>query len=201
VTSMSSSFFVVDRHHRYYSAPVGAESDPPGDLLGGWAGICEVLGESATATVSIIITRAYPTGVEFMVEGRVTPGSGYDAAAYLDFYKDDAADIPDERPPDELLRIGLEYPSGGRMSTLPWSVQQVSPDALVPLLWFTSGSASSKVFTADFWVSPLPTPGHLEFVIEWPLMDIPEQVRLIPCASILEAAGRARPLGQPPDAR
>lgn len=60
---MTTSFFTVDRFHRWYAPPAGARSDPPGDMLGGWVGICEVLGEGPVATVSIIITRAYPNWV------------------------------------------------------------------------------------------------------------------------------------------
>lgn len=197
VSVTSSSFFAVDRFHKYYAAPPGKQSDPPGDMLGGWVGICEVLGASSAATVSVIITRAYATGFEFTVETRVTPGSGYDASLFSSFYSDDAAEVPEGEPPGERLRVGLEFPSGARTSTLPWSVQQQSQDALVPVLWMTGGGSTSKVFTVEFWISPLPSPGSVRFVIEWPLMNIPEQDLVVPCASILQAAGKARLLGQP----
>jgi hypothetical protein len=43
----------------------------------------------------------------------------------------------------------------------------------------------------DYWIWPLPPPGAVTFVCEWPKLEIPESQATIEGEAIREAAGRA----------
>jgi hypothetical protein len=43
----------------------------------------------------------------------------------------------------------------------------------------------------DYWIWPLPPPGAVTFVCEWPKLEIPETQATIEGEALREAAGRA----------
>jgi len=88
--------------------------------------------------VTLILTRVVPDGFEFDIEvqlRRPQPDSVLDSEGdrWVPFYMDDVGALPKDDLPDYVFRLGIEYPGGGRTSTLPWTKQGHSAP-VTPLL-------------------------------------------------------------------
>lgn len=180
------SFF--DRPDEPYApAPIGPHrTQPPvGESLGR-VDVSFRLAESPTVTVRITITRAFPDGFEFEVEIKLKAGGKLEDLPEP-FFIDDAQAIPRGGSPDELFRLGIEYPGGGRDTTLPW-VKQVYPGAPRPVMFGQSGWGGVDSHNEQYWVIPLPSPGVVRFVAEWPRGGIAESWAEVDSSVILAAA-------------
>src|SRR6266542_2635382 len=71
----------------------------------------------------------------------------------------------DEPLPAEFLRLGVQFPDGG--------------------------GGGGRRYDMRYWVWPLPPPGPVAFVCQWPAHDIPESRVEIDARLILDAAARA----------
>ena len=63
-----------------------------------------------------------------------------------------------------------------------------------PMLQHAGGSSGGPVAEQTYWAWPLPPPGNLAFVCEWPRYDIPLTRKEIDAGLIREAADRATEL-------
>ena len=97
--------------------------------------------------------------------------------------------------PDELLRFGLAWPDGGRATNLDgWG--RSWPDATEPThgLESHSGGGSDHEYSMEYWAWPLPGPGPLGLVVEWPAFGIGEISIPIDGSLLIAAAERAQPV-------
>jgi hypothetical protein len=149
----------------------------------------EVFARNYKAVVGLAGGLAYTTGFElsfyaFALEARpeIEP---FDREAMQE------GDLP-----DEILRVGLEYSDGSKlMSTNPrrWPDEDESDEAEDrPTMRPQRGTGWHREWRHDFWCWPLPPPGPLQLVCEWPAMEIALTRYEIDAQLILDAAARAQ---------
>lgn len=96
-----------------------------------------------------------------------------------------------EQPsPNDFLRFGLLYSDGTMMTNFDdgWYDEADPPQALMQP---TGGSGTDQRWDDRYWVWPLPPPGPLTFVCEWPACGIAETRASIDATLIREAAAGA----------
>jgi hypothetical protein len=73
----------------------------------------------------------------------------------------------------EVLRFGVEYPDGRKATNLgnPFPVGNEEPTA--PVLMERGGGGGGRSWNFGYWLWPLPPPGPLRVVIEWPVAGVP----------------------------
>jgi hypothetical protein len=96
--------------------------------------------------------------------------------------------------PPELLRFGVEFGDGRKATTLGGSGMLVEGMPEGPVLSQGSGGGSPDYWEQSFWLWPLPPPGSLSFVVEWPAFGIELTRHEIDAQPILDAAGGSEPL-------
>jgi hypothetical protein len=72
-----------------------------------------------------------------------------------------------------MLRFGIQFANGARVTnTIGREGWQSDEPPAAPVLRSASGSAGGGESNQQMWVWPLPPPGTLEFVCEWPAAGI-----------------------------
>jgi hypothetical protein len=178
--------------------PEGSEEETPDWISApdGWIGavlpVQELIGRSEEAAISLARLVAYPVGFEVTLDAftrAVSWGWAFDERV------DEWHRGEHERPPAELLRCGVEFADGRRASNLGRmfggtvvampAADDEEPDPakdirLVP----GGGHGGGRQSRQEFWVWPLPPPGPVAFVCEWPRYGIPESRVKVEAASI-----------------
>jgi hypothetical protein len=180
---------------------------PPEEMRGGVVALGLIAARSDQAVVLLESATAYPTGVEFRV--RVS-------------WREQARDIAvhgapwhhelhaGEELPDQLFRVGIQLADGSKATSLGSGLGAValltpgggSPPG--PVLLARGGGGGSSSWSQDLWLWPLPPPGDLAFVCEWPALGIELTHLQLDSSELREAATRCRPLWSdesPPQAR
>jgi hypothetical protein len=101
-----------------------------------------------------------------------------------------------ELPPD-LLRFGLQYSDGAKATSVgPGRTPPPDPQAAPqgPVLMPQGGGGGGHRWEHQFWVWPVPPPGELTFVCEWPAEGIPLTRVTVDAGLIRAAAERAEVL-------
>jgi hypothetical protein len=143
-----------------------------------------LLGQSDGAVVAIMGLTAFSTGFIFRtmillkdpmgVKRRIMPGF-------------------DSGDPAPLLKFGVQFSDGSRVSTLD-PRPRFNRDPKGPVLVGAGGepfSSSGIRFYVESWVWPLPSPGPLAFYSEWPDMGISQRREEIDSGPLLALAGKA----------
>ena len=130
----------------------------PMDELGRAAPVRLILGSSDSAVVAMTGLVVYSTGLEFRCDILLREPLRPDQHIFPSF-------VPDAGP---LLKLGVEFPHGGRATSLdddpPHRSHPRGP--VLRLGGSYSGGATRVVLTA--WLWPLPGPGPLVLFCEWP---------------------------------
>ena len=93
-----------------------------------------------------------------------------------------------------ILRLGVRFADGSKVTNLDSMYGYRPRDPGERMLQQRGGGGGGRKFTTAFWCQPLPPPGPLALVCEWPLYGIPQTEESIDAALILSAAERAKPL-------
>lgn len=99
--------------------------------------------------------------------------------------------------PPETLRLGFQFADGSKVTNTGSAFgvdDEEGPRPTSPLMSNTGGRSFEGASQKSFWVWPLPPPGKLEFVCEWPAAEIALTYCELDGASIIEAASRAQEL-------
>jgi hypothetical protein len=96
-----------------------------------------------------------------------------------------------EGVPDDLLRIGIRYADGRTATNLDWDRIGEQRDLG---MWPRGGEAGGSRARHTFRVSPLPPPGTVEFVFEWPAAGLPDTFVPVDAALIRDAAAACEPV-------
>ena len=147
----------------------------PDDVLGEAVPINFVLARTPRAAVTVQHITAYPTGFEFdvVVAARIE-GEIWDPMHGLGGFRG--------RPgQDGSKATSLGPPMIGPQDKRPQG----------PILQHQGGGGGGTVMTQRFWAWPLPPPGPLAFVCEWPKYGVLLTRHEIDAALIREAATRA----------
>ncbi len=97
--------------------------------------------------------------------------------------------------PDEALRFGIELSDGAKATVFDgyrYFGTEEQPSG--PVLMQRGGTGGMRSFELGLWVWPLPPPGPLAFVCEWPAEDIPLTRFEIDANEIRASAARAEQL-------
>jgi hypothetical protein len=147
-----------------------------------------IVGRSERAVLYLAAIAAYRTGFEIDLCAVTAPGSGLDP---FGFEPQAASQRSGELVP-ALLRFGLAFVDGSKATNtgayLSWDEDREQPSA--PVLSGRSGAGWADTWLHHFWIWPLPPPGKLEFVCEWPDAGIPLVRTVLDADPILEAAER-----------
>ncbi len=93
-------------------------------------------------------------------------------STYLDFF----GHHPRRRDGSHGLLLGVEYSDGRRATTAgrTWLDAVDRDDDDGPALTMGGGGSSDRRAEAEFFLSPVPPPGPLTFVVLWPAAGLPE---------------------------
>jgi len=172
---------------------------PPDGVLPGVVAMELVLARNDRAVVFVGHVDAYPAGLAFQV--RVLTGQD-------EWLSPSPRGIPPGlrgmRPPgqapggaphysfDEMLRFGLEFSDGRKATNVGgWTPREEGePDG--PVLLGGGGGGGRGRWDQRFWLWPLPPPGSLSFVCEWPAADLSLSRADVDAQLVIDAAARAR---------
>jgi hypothetical protein len=141
---------------------------------------------------AVLIDRfvAYPTGVEFQVDVRVRVAE--QELWPLDWPHRRSRQDFDEGLPDDLLRLGVLFADQRKATTLdrmhPLSDED-EPSG--PLMMQRGGGGGAHRWEQGMWLWPLPPPGPLVVVVEWPAPGLVETCVERDAGLLVEAAARA----------
>jgi hypothetical protein len=161
---------------------------PSGGILGKAVPLDLVLARTEKAVVAIRSVVAYPSGVEFTLSVRLRERRRRWAGDPLGMHLG-----PHERPvPDEILRFGVQFADGSKATTFGrhWP-DPTEEDVTGPRLTPHGGGGGDRSWDSSYWLWPLPPPGLLAFVVEWPSEGIAETRIEVEAAPIRAAAERA----------
>jgi hypothetical protein len=94
---------------------------------------------------------------------------------------------------EELFRFGVQLADGSKAvyeEATPFGDQEPAG----PVLASAGGGGGGRSWNFAVWLWPLPPPGPLAFVVQWPAKGIPETWQQADAGSIREAAERAEVL-------
>jgi hypothetical protein len=97
-------------------------------------------------------------------------------------------------PSPEFLRFGLQFADGSKATNVGFG-QGVHPSGSgVRDLRPRGSGGGGRKYTSRYWCEPLPPPGSLGLVCEWPKYRIAETEEVISADLILAAAEQAKPI-------
>jgi hypothetical protein len=189
-------FFDVDRPAEPETVP---EEKPWDSQTAPWVGgvvpLEAVVARSDDAAVVVSRIEAYPYGLHMTVRAclhrSVSRRRSEGVGRHMGCWDQD----PDAPIPAEFLRVGLEWPDGGKATNLNAVWTRTSP----PLdqthgMESQGGGGGNNEYSSHFWCWPTPSEGQLRLVVEWPAFGISETDFMIDGAAIGQAARRARPV-------
>jgi hypothetical protein len=160
-----------------------------------------------TEMVAVCVSRlaAYPTGFEFELRTMAAPG--HEALEFDPMLFGPHRDGPRRRGseaglPEEMLRFGVQFADGAKATNTGGFHHGDDPPP-GPVMHGGGGGGGGGEWRQSEWVWPLPPPGRLAFVCEWPAAGIALTRSEIDAQIVLDAAGRAQVIfsddRKPPD--
>jgi hypothetical protein len=198
----------------FFQAPPGPRTTPPRYRTPAWIaaprgtlpGIVPIERVLArTDRVAVCVTRiaAYPTGFELDLLAMITPDEDdFDPMLFHRHALLRSGGV-NEVPP-EILRFGVQFADGSR-ATNTGGFQREQRRPTPPVMHQAGGHGGGGQWRHTYWVWPLPPPGSLTLVCEWPAMDIALTECELDAQPILDGAERAQVifsdehLPEPPD--
>jgi hypothetical protein len=157
-----------------------------------------LLARSERASVYVDYLDAYPEGFELEIRASTS-------VAYHELAREGDGSGPDpfgghwpmvgERRdvlPSQLLRIGVQFADGRAATNIGGYDRPVRGPVMNALSGGGWGGSGKSRFHQGYWISPLPPPGPVGLVCEWPAVEIPVARQHINARSILDAAEKAR---------
>lgn len=144
-----------------------------------------------TDKVAVCVTRlaAYPTGFQFDVLTMTADDQRELDPLLFHHHHRRPRGATDEIPPD-MLRLGIQFSDGSKATNTGGVHHDRNPPA-GPIMQGGGGGGGGGRWRQEQWVWPLPPPGAVVFVCEWPAMDIPLTRSELDAQTILDAATRA----------
>jgi hypothetical protein len=186
---------------------------PPDGALGAAAALDPiVLVRTDDLGIGVTNLIVYPSssGIEFalsILRRRGAEGDRWDHHDMLGGMRALHARTADGELPPEVLRFGVQFADGRKATSSPLpvpprdgSMNRLSVDSAsgqgkspstAPSLWRRGGGGTGNRYDQRYWLWPLPPPGPLAFVCEWPSEDV-ELTRVeVDAEPILQAADHA----------
>jgi hypothetical protein len=164
----------------------------PSGTLPGVVAVERILAQTDEVAVCVTRFAGYPTGFEFDVV--TMSAAGQDDVDPMMFHHHHhhprRRGAPDGIPP-EVLRIGLQFSDGSKATNTGGFHHDRHPPA-GPVMHPRGGGGGGGRWSHTLWVWPLPPPGPLTLVCEWPAMGIAVTRSELDAKPILDAAARAQ---------
>lgn len=157
-----------------------------------------LLARSERAALYIDYIDAYPEGFELEIRASTS-------VAYHELAREGDGSGPDvfgrhwpmvgERRdvlPPQLLRVGVQFADGRIATSIGGHDRPVGGPVMDALRGGGGGGGRESRFRQGYWISPLPPPGAVAVVCEWPVLGIPVVRQEIDARLIGDAAGKAR---------
>ncbi len=143
-----------------------------------------ILARTGHVAVAVTGLSAFSSGTEIFLTARIRPSAGHPEENLPGGPRDLAASR-------RSFRFGLQFSDGTKAAGSPGSRPGHDSEPAGPLLYPFAGGGGPRSFVSRWWAWPLPPAGPLEFVCEWPALDIPESRASIDAQLILDAARRS----------
>lgn len=173
----------------------------PHNEIGVSTGLRLVLARTDDVAVAVIDAVAFSIGLNFTVAVlRRTPSDSHRPEYPFGRF---AHARGTREPPPDLLRFGVEFSDGRKATTLGvpmFMTAQEEAEPEGPFLMPGGGSGGDDYWESSFWLWPLPPPGPLVFVVEWPAEAVALTRHEVEAETIVEAARHAEILWPTPPA-
>lgn len=174
---------------------------PAGHVLPATIPIEQVVARNADVAVYLARISGYPAGFTFDVF--VVARDGCSRLDPFSFDHQFEAQRTGEIPPGQL-RLGLLFADGTKATNtgdrFDWDGEFGSPPESPVMTGSVRGHGGDGSWRSECWVWPIPPPGPMEFVCEWPAADLPLTRLGLDAQPVIDAASRAQDLfGSLPD--
>ncbi len=165
----------------------------PGNVIGEPVPVSLILARTPKVGINVRHLTAYPTGFEFYVVVHCQLDSDlWDPMHGLAGYRGRHGAKSGDEMADEILRLGVQFADGSKATKLgPPMMGPPDERPKGPILMHHGGYGGGNIVEQGYWVWPLPPPGPLAFVCEWPKYSIALTRREIDANLIRDAATRA----------
>jgi hypothetical protein len=156
---------------------------PPANVVPVVVPLGLVLARSDDAAIAVPAVQAYPIGLSLTLVVRVRQRPGARGPQHL---------MTHDPTSDQFVRLGVQFSDGRKATNLHRlrSPRAGEPPA-GPLLTLRGSSETDGAWDATYWLWPLPSPGPLLIVAEWPTHQLSEARAEVDADPILEAAALA----------
>jgi hypothetical protein len=157
-----------------------------------------LLARSERGAVYVDYVDAYPEGFELAIRASTSVAyhelgrEGDDSGPDVFGRHWPTAGVRRDVLPPQLLRIGVQFADGRTATNIGGHDRPVAGPTMWPLSGAGGGGGGESRFRQGYWISPLPPPGRVDLVCEWPALDIPVARQEIDAQTILDAAETAR---------
>jgi hypothetical protein len=161
---------------------------PPDNEVGELVPIGFVLVRTVELAVAVRNVTAFSKGFSFdlAIRRRVSPKQ-----------HDDPFGRMHRGPAPDALRFGVQFSDGSKATTYghsAWAHGAGGDAPAGPILTPRGGSGGDRSWDMGMWVWPLPPPGALAFVAEWPAQAIELTRHEVDAETILKASARVEQL-------
>lgn len=165
----------------------------PANVIGEPVPLSLILARTPKVGINVRHLTAYPTGFEFYaVVHCQLDGDAWDPMHGLEGYRGRHGATSGDEMADEILRLGVQFADGSKATNLgPPMVGPADERPKGPILMHHGGYGGGNIVEQGYWVWPLPPPGPLAFVCEWPKYGIALTRQEIDANLIRDAATRA----------
>lgn len=156
---------------------------PPEGVLGGV--VPQQLLIARTENVMLVASHitVFPNGIAFELSGLIRELPPERRGLHRGL-------IWDEGDPETMLRIGVLFADGRRVSNINRRFPTSDEEPTDPVMIEQGGGGGDRSFRQGWWVWPAPPPGALVLVAEWPALSVPESRATIDAPLIEDARTR-----------
>ena len=159
---------------------------PPENELGVPVQTRLLLARTEKVALALVDTVAYSTGLEFGLEVRLRETDELSDPFGMRYRR------PGELR-DDVLRFGFELADGRRVANLG-GFTPIDEERRDPVLMQRGGSGGNRSWSFRYWLWPLPPPGTLTVVIQWPSEGVQLTRFELAAEPLLEAAAESEQL-------
>lgn len=184
-----TEFFEPPPPSRYSFAELAQEDwmGPPRDGLPAVVPVERVIADTKALAIYLMNLWVFPTGFGFEIFVAAREGDGLDPFRG----EPDLEVLAAGAIPAEQLLLGVEFPDGSQATNLREEGESLSAPQ-PPVLSKRGGLYSGDEWEEGYWVWPLPPPGPLTLVCEWPGAGISLTRFELDSEAVRAAAGRSQ---------